>query len=79
MLYPLLCNRVKWDNGIIKDVRNNLTTQRNGENQMRTSYPKTVETMERITRQYLCDHFDETVEGVDTILSGWCLEVVVKW
>lgn len=25
---------------------------------MRTSYPKPLETMERISRQYLCDHFD---------------------
>lgn len=32
---------------------------------MRTSYPKPMETMERITRQYLCDHFDEILERVD--------------
>lgn len=32
---------------------------------MRTSYPKPLETMERISRQYLCDHFDEILERVD--------------
>lgn len=32
---------------------------------MRTSYPKPMETMERITRQFLCDHFDEILERVD--------------
>lgn len=32
---------------------------------MRMSYPKPMETMERITRQYLCDHFDEILEQVD--------------
>lgn len=32
---------------------------------MRTSYPKPLETMERISRQYLCDHFDEILERID--------------
>lgn len=32
---------------------------------MHTPYPKPIETMERITRQYLCDHFDEILDRAD--------------
>lgn len=41
---------------------------------MRTSYPKPLETMERISRQYLCDHFDEILERVDKEDIGFVIQ-----